>query len=340
MNFIRHSFRQLALGMILLLGLGSALKAAPLRRPVSPTTPMLLMHALYPYDAQRIIDAIPTDIRPYVVLNLAMRSANGDGYEVADAWLNTCAQNGIWAMVQPSSGIANSMSDADLTNYEKLYQKYPNLIGYNFCEQAWGFDTATFAQRLNLFGRLITLADTHGGYLYINDCFSLSNSSFNSIAKLKASQTFASLTRIYKANVIFGNKFTHSYGYYDNQSGALGVFLSGHAGTYAVRFDEFAWGWSGRGIVFGAENPTGRMDGYGLNPLLGCPEVPQGVPIIEEMLLHGASVIDGPEVPEYSSIYYNGQPTPAFKNMIADIFRKVLDGTIAPPSVAEVGWPL
>ncbi|MEX1048894.1 MAG: LamG-like jellyroll fold domain-containing protein [Akkermansiaceae bacterium] len=330
------SIAALLVWMCSLFCLASALSAAPLRRPVSPTTPMLLIHALYPKDAQRIIDAIPADIRPYVVLNLAMRSANGDGYQVADAWLNTCAQNGIWAMVQPSSGVNNSMSDTDLTNYELLYQKYPNLIGYNFCEQSWGFDTASFTQRLGFLGQLITLADTYGGYLYVNDCFSLSNSSWNTIAKFKASQTFANLTRTHKANVIYGNKFTHSFGYYDNQSGALGAYLSGHAGTYAVRFDQYAWGWSGRGIVFGAENPTGRMDMFGVNPLLGCPEVPMGVPIIEEMLLHGASVIDGPEVPEYSNIYYNGQPTPAFTNMISDIFRKVLDGTIAPPSAAEV----
>ncbi|OAM88932.1 hypothetical protein AW736_09110 [Termitidicoccus mucosus] len=297
---------------------------------------MYLIHALYPYDAQRIIDAIPADIRPYVVLNLAMRAANGDGYEVADAWLNTCAQNGIWAMVQPSSGVDNSMSDTDLTNYEKLYQKYPNMVGYNFCEQTWGFDNTSFAQRLGFYCQLLSLADTYGGYLYINDCFSLSNTAWNSISKFKASQDFANRTKTYKANFIFGNKFTHSYGYYDNQSGALGVFLSGHAGNYAVRFDQFAWGWSGRGQVFGVENPTGRMEGYGYNTLLACPEVVQGVPIVEEMLLHGAAVIDGPEVPEYSSIYYNGEQTPTFKNMISDIFRKVLDGTIRIPLANEV----
>lgn len=296
---------------------------------------MWLIHVNHPTldHPQDTIDAIPADIRPYVVLNLAMSSASDDGYEVADAWLNTCAQNGMYAMMQPSSGVNNSMSDTDISLYEKLYQKYPNLIGYNFCEQAWGFDNASFAARLELYAKLIELGNQYGGYLYIPDNFSISNASWNFISKLKTSARFRDTTKTYKDHFIVGNKYTQSYGFYDNESGTLGAFLSGHAGLYAVRFDQFAWGWSGKGQVFGAESAD-RMEA-GANPLFSCPEAAAGVPIVEQMILNGASVIDGPEIPAIANVY-KGFPTPMFTNMICDIFRKTLDGTIRVPALSEV----
>ena len=296
---------------------------------------MWLIHVNHPTQDHPldVINAIPSDIRPYVVLNLAMSSASDDGYEVADTWLNTCAQHGMYAMMQPSSGINNSMSDTDLAPYEKLYQKYPNLIGYNFCEQAWGFNNATFAARLELYAKLLELGDQYGGYLYIPDNFSISNASWNFVAKLKTSARFRDASRIYKDHFIVGNKYTQSYGYYDNESGTFGAYLSGHAGHYAVRFDQFAWGWSGKGPVFGAETPD-RYEA-GANTLFSCPEAAAGVPIVEQMILNGASVIDGPEIPSIANVY-KGLRTPMFNNMICDIFRKALDGTIRVPTLPEV----
>lgn len=296
---------------------------------------MWLIHVNYPslQHPQTVIDAIPADIRPYVVLNLAMSAAVDTGYETMDAWLNSCAQHGMYAMVQPSSGIDNSMSDTDLVPYETLYQKYPSLIGYNFCEQAWGFGAASFATRLELYAKLLELGDKYGGYLYVNDSFSLSNSAWNTVAKFKTSQRFRDTTKTYKANFIFGNKYTHSYAYYDNESGALGAYLSGHAGHYAVRFDQFAWGWSGKAQVFGEEYP-GRAE-FGVSPLLSCPEAVAGIPIVEQMLLNGATVIDGPEIPDIANTF-KGRATPMFINMIGDILRKAVDGSIRIPTLPEV----
>ena len=65
------------------------------------------------------------------------------------------------------------------------------------------------------------------------------------------------------------------------------------------------------------------------------PEAVHGMFIAEHFLLQGATVIDGPEYVGYSTIY-NGQLTPCYKNTTADIFRKVLDGTIKIPTVSEV----
>lgn len=333
-KFAGAKFMLLALCALLLLS-GARVNAAQMRRPLSTTSPMWLIHVNYPtlQHPQSVIEAIPSDIRPYVVLNLAMSAAVQTGYETMDAWLNSAAQHGMYAMVQPSSGSDNSMSNTDITRYETLYQKYPNLIGFNFCEQSWGFDNATFPARLELFAKLLELGDKYGGYLYVNDTFSLSNSGWDTVAKFKTSQRFRDNSKAYKANFIYGNKYTHSFGYYDNESGSLGAYLSGHAGHYAVRFDQFAWGWSGKAQVFGPEYP-GRAE-FGASTLFSCPEAVAGVPIVEQMMLNGASVIDGPEIPEISSTY-KGRATPMFTNMICDILRKALDGSIRIPALSEV----
>ncbi|MEL1242611.1 glycoside hydrolase family 98 domain-containing protein, partial [Flavobacterium flavipallidum] len=314
-----------------------SLPIASMRRVLSPTSPMYLIHVdAWTDQPQEVIDLIPMDIRPFVVINISMStSILGDrGFDCAESWLNTCAQNGMWAMVQASSGIQNAFAtDTNLSAYESLYIKYPNFIGYNFCEQSWGFDSSTFPQRLNLFTNLLEMGHKYGGYLYVNDCFSISNAGFNTISKFKASADFANATKVYKANMIYGNKFTNSYGYYDNESGALGAFLSGHAANYAIRYDMYSWGWSGKGQIFGAEAPERNPDGN--RSLFACPEAVMGVPIVEQMMVTGATVIDGPEVP-WMSTFYSHYKLPAFDNMIADILRKVKDGTIRIPTVNEV----
>jgi hypothetical protein len=310
---------------------------AAMRRAISPTSPMYLIHVdAWADQPQEIIDLIPVDIRPFVVINISLStSVLGDrGYDCAESWLNTCAQNGMWAMVQASSGIQNAFaSDTDLNSYESLYVQYPNFIGYNFCEQAWGFDSTTFQQRLNLFVNLLEMGHKYGGYLYVNDNFSISNAGYNTISKFKTNSDFANATKVYKANMIYGNKFTHSYGYYDNESGALGAFLSGHAGNYAIRYDMYSWAWSGNGQVFGAVAPARNPDGH--RAVYACPEAVMGVPIVEQMMLTGATVIDGPEVPWMSTLY-GTYKLPPFDNMIADILRKIKDGTIRILTVNEV----
>ena len=81
---------------------------APLRRPISPNQPMLLVHIdtwNYP-DPQKIINLIPQDIRPYVVMNISLSISHDTnnvfnivqyGYETAKSWVRTCAENNMWA---------------------------------------------------------------------------------------------------------------------------------------------------------------------------------------------------------------------------------------------------
>lgn len=303
-----------------------------MRRPISPAQPVWLVHIDHSYgeDAQTCIDAIPDDVLPYVVFNIAV--TNAEQYATIEQDLATCEANGVWAMVQPSAGTRSSMSDTDATVYEQLYKNYSCLIGYNFCEQNWGFDAASLKTRLALFVELLRLADEYGGYLYVNDAQSLSNNPINTIAKMKASADYAAATRQYADHFIYGHKTTMGYGYYDNESACLGMFLSGHAGHYAIRFDQYAWSYSGRGQVFAAESNTAMPNSLAW---FSCPEAAMGAAIVEQVMLNGATVIDGPEIPIINCLY-KGRQTPAFKNMVCDIVRHVADGTIPIPSREEV----
>ena len=102
-------------------------------------------------DPAKIIDLIPEDILPYVVFNISL-SINWDpdnkkwlmvkdGYETAKSWIRTCAEKGVWTMIQPSSGgqshFPDYEADDDLedTIYAEFFRDYPNFIGYNYCEQ-------------------------------------------------------------------------------------------------------------------------------------------------------------------------------------------------------------
>ena len=294
-------------------------------------------------DPQACINAVPADVRPYTVMMYCIGAQSGtvtNGYAFADYFCNVCQQNGMWCMVQVASGYANTMNNLVTTDYGTLFQKYPNLIGFAFAEQNWGFVStssewgpSSFADRLALFANLLPLCNQYGGYLYVSEMESISNPSYNPIAKFKTSQNFANATRIYTSNYIVGDKFTSGNGYYDNESQCLGVYLSGHAGNYAVRFDEYAWPWSGKSQLYGLQNPS-ETNLTNL-PLFSCPEPAQGIPIVDHLMLQGATVIDGPEVPSYSTIN-QGQLMPCYKNMTCDIFRKVLGGAIGIPTLTNV----
>ncbi|HEU6448974.1 MAG TPA: glycoside hydrolase family 98 domain-containing protein [Verrucomicrobiae bacterium] len=322
-----------------------AMHATSLRRALSPQTPMFLFQVQQtdPADPQAAIDAVPADVRNYTVMMYCLGAQSGtqtNGYALADYFCNVCQQNGVWCMVQVASGYANTMNNTNTTDYAALFQKYPNLIGFAFAEQDWGFvanssqwGPSSFPDRLALFADLLSICNQYGGYLYVSEMQSISNPGYNPISKFKTSPDFANATKIYKNNYIVGDKFTSSRGYYDNESVSLGVYLSGHAGNYAVRFDEYAWPYSGRSQLYGLKNSS--ETNLSLLALFSCPEPAQGIPIVDHLMLQGATVIDGPEVPGYSTIN-NGRLMPCYQNMTSDIFRKVLDGTIKIPSLTNV----
>jgi len=331
-----------------LFGQLSSAQNASLRRPVSPNSPMWSIHIdTWNYaDPQKIIDLIPADIRPYVVMNISLSISHDVatsqfkvaeyGYEIAKSWLRTCAQNQMWAMIQPSSGGFTQFSDFDLSVYEEFYKDYPNFIGFNYAEQFWGFDDAsdplspTWTSRMSHFANLLKLSNKYGGYLSVSWCANEWSPPINPIAMMKRNPTFAKACRDYTENYILSEKYTQVSYQSDMESICLGAYLSGYSGNYGIRYDDTGW-----------TDANGVHDGFIMATGLA--------PHFEHMMLTGQTVIDGPELiwtqdfRETNRISTtdgymtrNWEKFPQFDNTSIDIFRKVLDGTARIPSRKEV----
>ncbi|WP_297098613.1 glycoside hydrolase family 98 domain-containing protein [uncultured Draconibacterium sp.] len=318
-----------------------------LRRPISPDQPMWLVHIdTWNYaDPQKIIDLIPEDIRPFVVMNIALSISHDEddrfkvaeyGYEIAKSWLRTCAQNQMWAVVQLASGGYAQFSDFDLTVYEELYQEFPNLIGFSYAEQFWGFGDSesqfspTWPERITHFANLLELSNKYGGYLVVSWCGNQWSANINPIAMLKRIPKFAEASSKYTENYILCEKYTQQSYILDMESICLGTYLSGFSGQYGIRYDDTGW-----------SDQYGEHENFTL--------ATGGAAHLEHIMLTGQTVIDAPELiwtqcfRELNPAGTTGGYTerqwgtfPQFDNFSIDLFRKVLDGTVRIPSRQEV----
>lgn len=313
----------------------AGIPAAPMRRPISPESPMWLIHidTWNWADPQKIIDLIPDDIKPYAVMNISLSISHNeetgefniapDGYEIAKSWLRVCAENRMWAMVQCASGGFSHFSEYDLSVYEEFYQDYPNFVGWNFAEQFWGFDdkfSCSWLERMNLFAQLMKMAHRYGGYLTVSWCSAYWGASLNPIAMMKRCPEFAAACKACPEHFILCEKFTMSSCFHEIESTCLGTWLSGYSGHYGIRFDDCGWNES-----FGTQ----------------FPEAAGAIPVLSHVMLTGETVIDGPELiwrhdfQELSTVRTPDGYTarrwgrfPEFENISIDIFRKILDGSI------------
>ncbi len=77
-----------SLGILLVTWLVVSMECvAAMRRPISPTQPMWIVHidSWNNPDPQKVINLIPDDIRPYVVFNISLSSNNSvtlDGQKI------------------------------------------------------------------------------------------------------------------------------------------------------------------------------------------------------------------------------------------------------------------
>jgi hypothetical protein len=351
---MKHRIISMTIALLLALahGTNSARASVSMRRPISPSSPMWLIHidTWNNADPQKVIDLIPLDIRPYVVFNISLSISHVTetgawnkveyGYETAKSWLRTCAENQVWAMIQPSSGGYCHFSDTDLSVYKEFFENYPNFLGFNYAEQFWGFDDSSdgrspaWTTRIAHFVDLINLADTYGGYLCVSWCGAYYGASINPIAMMKRNPAFAAVLQSHSEHFILCEKYTSKYGYYDIESTCLGSYLSGYSGQYGIRFDQC--GWSGGEDASGDVNAT-------------FPVSAGIAPVVEHIMLTGETVVDGPEL-IWSQCVQNlsnsttsdGYSTrkwglyPQFNNISMDVFRKILDGTIRIMSRKEV----
>jgi hypothetical protein len=319
--------------------------ATTLRRPISPAQPMILVHvdAWNAADPQKVIDLIPEDIRPYAVITISLSinhsgaKSDGtcnwllvdDGYETAKSWLRTAAENRMWAMVQPSSGGYSHLPDydttvdLDTTVYGEFFREYPNFLGINYAEQFWGFDdncSPTWVERVNHWQNLLKLCDKYGGYVDVSFTGGYYGASLNPVAMVKRNPGFAAALKKYSRNFIIEEKYTMAYGFHDIESTSMGMWLSGYAGHYGIRFDQCGW------VSYASED---------------FPVSAGAAPFLEHIALTGETVVDGPELIWQQCVksLSNGTTTdgyairkwdlfPQYRNITLDIFRKILDGTV------------
>lgn len=333
--------RLFAILVILLGGLLQNGWAQTMRRPISPSQPVMMIHAdvWNGADPQKVIDLIPADLRPYVVLNLSM-SINHDattgawktseyGYETTKSWLRTAAESGIWATIQPSSGGFTHFKDydstvnLDTTLYGEFFRDYPNFLGINYAEQFWGFDdkwSLPWAKRVEHWQNLLKLTNKYGGYLIVSFTGGFYGAAINPVAMVKRNPGFAAALKKCSQNFVIEEKFTMAYGFHDIESTSMGMWLSGYAGHYGIRFDQCGW------------VPNASED---------FPPAAGAIPYMEHLMLTGETVIDGPELIWQQSIknLSNGTTSdgfstrrwefyPQFVNITLEGIRKVLDGTI------------
>lgn len=326
-----------------------------LRRQISPEQPAWLVHidAWNNPDPQAIIDLVPEDIRPFVIFNIAFSTTTddagnfvkpADAYSTAKSWLRVCAENRVWAMVQPSSGgpchwaDCESYSDLQGSVFEELFQLFPNFLGFNYAEQGWGYGSdANYLRRLSHFACLMRLCHDYGGYLTVS-FFNPSYGSANSgVAIIKRSADLADACRQYKDNFIVCEKFTQQHSFHEMESTSMGVFLSGFAGNYGIRFDECGW----------YSDTSNGVSGW--NGDTTFPPAAGAIPVIEHMMLTGETVMDGPELVRRQCFAESGTADAGdgytrrtwkrmeqFDNVSIDIFRKIIDGTIRILSRREV----
>lgn len=323
-----------------------------LRRPVSPEQPMWIVHIdTWNYaDPAKIIDLIPEDILPYVVFNISM-SINydhethtwgmvNDGYELAKSWLRTCAEKNVWALIQPASGGQCHFKDypncgLEGTLFEEFFRDYPNFLGFNYCEQFWGFEQKDFpvtpVQRYKHFANLLELTNKYGGYLVVSWCGNQWGQNINPIAMLKRVPEFEEACRKYTENFILCEKYTQVGYIQDAESICLGAYLSGYAGQYGIRYDSTGW-----------TNSEGKNEDFTLATGLSTH--------IEKLMHSGLTVIDGPELIWQQDFMekWGGTKTSdgytsrqwemfdQFQNVMIDMFRKVIGGSIRIPGREEV----
>lgn len=330
--------------LLLCLLFAGKVQAAEMRRPLSTKQPMYIFHidVWNNADPQKIIDLVPEDFRPYVVFNISLsvsENVTKDGFRTAESWLRTCAENRVWALIQPASGGHSWFSDYDTEIYRYFFENYPNLLGFNYCEQFWGFDdreglhpfgnkSPSIADRMNLFVDLLDLADEFGGYLVVSNCLVIPEWDGTSpLTMFKRYTDFAEAAKKHKEHLIYCEKYTTSGNFYDMESMCLGVFLSDYCDNWGMRFDQCGY------VEHVYNNTPGSQK---MPPAIG------GMTILEHMMMTGQTVQDGPELiwnqcvqglsDKKLSDGFNSRQWalyPQFTNVYLDIWRKfTTDGVI------------
>ena len=328
--------------------------AAQSRRPIDNEHPLWMIHidVWYAADPQKIIDLVPDDIKPYVCMNLSLScqyDKEKNIYKMPQqavrtykSWATVCQQNGLWFTCQPASGGHTHIQDDDIETFEYFFKHYPNFLGWNYAEQFWGFDEAgdksssTQPSRWALFAKLVEMSHQYGGFLTVSFCGNIWSHPLNPVGEMKREPRLLEACRKYPEAILWLYKYTTASCFYNNESVTFSPFISGLAKNYGVRYDNC--GWNG---ALGATLGDNHGKKYPASAGIGT--------VMEQTGINGGAVWDGPELTWNEECFHevnkstvdgytrrNWAQFPNFKGVWADMFRKVIDGTLRIPSREEV----
>ncbi|MBQ0023032.1 MAG: glycosyl hydrolase family 98 [Prevotellaceae bacterium] len=332
------------------------------RRPIDNRHPAWMIHidVWNNADPQKIINLIPNDIKPYVILNLSMSCSYDtdlkiykkpqDALQTYRSWASVCCRNNMWFTCQPASGGHTHIRDnaanfnKALEIHESFFKDYKNFLGWNYAEQFWGFNepndasSSSDVDRIKLFAKLVPMHHQYGGFLTISFCGNIWSHPLNPVGMMKRNAAFLNACKENPEAILFLYKYTTSANWFNNESVTIAPFISGLAKNYGVRYDNCGWNGAADELV---KKVDGKDHTY--------PGAVGIAPVLEQMTLNGACVWDGPELiwtedfrgtsnTTTSSGYTrrNWGTYPNFDNIWVDMFRKVLDGTIYIPTREEV----
>lgn len=339
--------------LLFLLSFGSVESYAQQRRPIDSKHPAWLVHVdvWNQADPQKIINLIPDDIKPYVILNLSLSCAYDTKLNIHQrpqnairtykSWATICQQNNMWFTLQPASGGHTHIHENDLETFEYFFKKFPNFLGWNYAEQFWGFDqpgdlfSSSQAARIALFAKLVPMHHKYGGFLTVSFCGNKWSHPLNPVGMLKRNADLLQASRDYPEAILWLYKYTTSSCFYNNESVCFGPFVSGLTKNYGVRYDNCGWNGALEAIL--GENHGKK---YPVAAGIGT--------VMEQTCQNGGAVWDGPELiwtedfRNLNNTTVNGYTQrnwgtfPGFRNIWIDMFRKIIDGTLYIPTQQEV----
>lgn len=326
---------------------------AQTRRPVDSQHPLWMVHVdvWNKADPQKIIDLIPSDVRPYICINLSLScqyDKDKNVYKMPQnavltykSWATICQANGLWFTCQPASGGHTHIQDNDLDTFEYFFKNYPNFLGWNYAEQFWGFDeqgdksSSTQASRIALFAKLVPMHHKYGGFLTISFCGNIWSHALNPVGMMKRNSDLLNACRQYPEAIVWLYKYTTSSCWYNNESVTFSPFISGLANNYGVRYDNC--GWNGAlGAILGDNHGKKYPVAAGIGT------------VMEQTCVNGGAIWDGPEL-IWTEDFQNLNNTTVdgytrrnwgkysgFDNAWIDMWRKIIDGTMYIPTRTEV----
>lgn len=340
------------------------------RRPIDNEHPMWLVHVdvWNQADPQKIIDLIPADIKPYVVMNLSLSCAYDTELNIHQrpqnairtykSWATVCQMNNMWFTLQPASGGHTHIHENDLETFEYFFKKYPNFLGWNYAEQFWGFNaagdrfSASDVDRIALFAKLIPMHHKYGGLLTVSFCGNIWSHTLNPVGMMKRNADLMQACKDYPDAIVWLFKYTTSSCFYNNESVSFGPFVAGLTNYYGVRYDNC--GYNGAlddmyphdsdGNISSAYKSARDANKYPTAAGIGT--------VMEQTCQNGGAIWDGPEL-IWTECFQNQSNTtqtfsnsnfscrrwttyPGMRNIWLDMWRKIIDGTMYIPSQQEV----